>query len=352
MLTHAPLELLACESSEGVARRLREAVEAITAGDVTISLRDGARLVTVAPEGGQVKAELYRSGPTRTYINHGLEHATLVAFLAQGEDVAGRLVAVLREQISEETIEAIEALVQVATVRILQLEGDTRFRSLVNHEREFLDRFAHDMKTPLTAILGMAQTLQRQDRLTPELRAEFLERIEASSRDLERILEEGRAKLKAKSASLSIPLEECDLHSMLAEAVHYAREGITVTIENFPGAPCVAANPALLAEVLQKTVLHSTTRAATGIRIEISRSGEWVEIKVADDGPEPDPGTYNDELWFRGRLAMIGRTPGDPLELVAPARDLQTMGGQMVFETDGGKLTVVVILPVASAQPR
>lgn len=350
MLTHAPLELLTGKTSEEVAARLKEAVEAIAAGDVTISLREGARLVAVAPEGGDVPAELYRSGPTRTYINHGLEHATLVAFLAQGEQVAGRLVAVMPNQISEETIEAIEALVQVATVRILQLEGDARFRALVDHEKEFLDRFAHDMKTPLTAILGMAQTLQRQDRLTPELRAEFLERIEASSRDLEKILEEGRAKLKAKSASLSVPLEECDLHSMLAEAVHHAREGITVTIENFPGAPCVAANPSLLADVLAKTVVHCTSRAATGIRIEISRSGEWVEIKIADDGPAPDPGTYNDELWFRGRLAMIGQAPGDPLELVAPARDLQTMGGKMAFETKGGKLTVIAILPIASAR--
>lgn len=348
MLACAPLELLTGQTSEEVASRLKAAVEAITAGDVTISLRDGARLVPVAPEGSQVQAELFRRGPTRTYINHGLDRATLVTFLTQGEQVAGRLVAVLPEQISEETIEAVEALAQVATVRILQIEGDARFKSLVDHEREFLDRFAHDMKTPLTAILGMVQTLRRQDRLTPELRAEFLERIESSSRDLERILEEGRAKLKAKSASLSVQLEECDLHSILADVIHHAQEGITVTIENFPGTPCVTANPDLLAGVLEKVILHCAIRAVAGIRIEIARSGDWVEIKVTDDGPEPDPDIYNDQLWFSGRLSLIGQTPGDPLELVAPARDLQTMGGQMAFETGGGKLTVVVILPVAS----
>lgn len=351
-LAETQVHLLEASSAEEVATRLKEAVQTIVAGEVTVSLRDGHRLVVAATTRGSIPPpELYRSTSTSSYINHGLNQATLVSFLSQGNEVAGRLTAEPSVPITEAALQEIDSLTKVAAARILQIQGDVRLGSLVDQEREFLDRFAHDMKTPLTAILGMAQTLQRQDRLTPELRSEFLERIEASSRDLERIVEEGRAQLKAKSASLSVSLEECDLHQMLADAIQHARDGITVTIENFPGVPCVSANPEMLASVLESAVRHCTARAATGIRVEIGKSGEWVEVKITDDGPEPDADVYNDGLWYRVRQGSIGQTPGDPLELVAPARDLRVLGGKMAFETEGGRLKVVLVLPVASTGP-
>lgn len=348
-LSGALIDILSGQSAKEVANRLKDCVSSLTHGDVTVSLRDGAHLVVAAStDHGSQKTEFYRSGTTtKPHINHTLDKSILVVHLTQDEEVAGRIEAVVYRSISQETISAIESLATAAAVRVSQIQSAERLEALVSSEREFLDRFAHDMKTPLTAILGMAQTLRRQHKLTPEIRAEFLERIEASSRDLERIIEEGRARLKAQSAALSVSLEECDLHALLAKAVEHPRDGKTVTIESFPGPLHVIANSQLLGTVLETVIEHSLARAEKSVRIELSRSGEWTEVYIYDDGRLPENGFYDENIWFRGRASAIGDSPGDPLQLVEPARNLRIMGGKMTFETRHGNFGVILILPLA-----
>ncbi len=59
---------------------------------------------------------------------------------------------------------------------------------------ERLVRLVHDLRTPLTIVLGFADLLKRRDaELDPEQRAEMIGRIDAAARDLKRILDEERA---------------------------------------------------------------------------------------------------------------------------------------------------------------
>lgn len=55
-------------------------------------------------------------------------------------------------------------------------------------------RLVHDLRTPLTIVLGFADLLRRRgDALDAEKRAEMLERIDVAARDMQRILDEDRA---------------------------------------------------------------------------------------------------------------------------------------------------------------
>lgn len=60
-----------------------------------------------------------------------------------------------------------------------------------DHER--LAQLIHDLRTPLTLVLGFADMLRKRgDDLTPEQRAEFVGRIDDAARDMRRILDAQR----------------------------------------------------------------------------------------------------------------------------------------------------------------
>lgn len=57
-------------------------------------------------------------------------------------------------------------------------------------EDERLADLVHDLRTPLTIVLGFADMLRRRgDDLPAEQRAEFVARIDDAARDLKRILD-------------------------------------------------------------------------------------------------------------------------------------------------------------------
>jgi len=63
----------------------------------------------------------------------------------------------------------------------------------VPDEDERLARLVHDLRTPLTLVLGFSDLLRRRgDELTAEQRAEFAERIDDAAQDLKRILDAQR----------------------------------------------------------------------------------------------------------------------------------------------------------------
>ena len=58
---------------------------------------------------------------------------------------------------------------------------------------ERLAALVHDLRTPLTLVLGFSEMLRKRgDDLPAEQRAEFVGRIEDAAKDLKRILDEQR----------------------------------------------------------------------------------------------------------------------------------------------------------------
>lgn len=58
---------------------------------------------------------------------------------------------------------------------------------------ERLARLVHDLRTPLTIVLGFSEMLRRRgEDLQPEQRAEYVARIDDAARDLKRLVDAQR----------------------------------------------------------------------------------------------------------------------------------------------------------------
>lgn len=84
----------------------------------------------------------------------------------------------------------------------------------------FLSNMSHDMRTPLNAIFGFS-TLAKRNYKSPEIVLEYLERIEASSRQLLDLINKVLELSQTESGDMRTVEEECDLCDILQEVYEF-----------------------------------------------------------------------------------------------------------------------------------
>jgi Osmosensitive K+ channel histidine kinase len=71
----------------------------------------------------------------------------------------------------------------------IEREASARLRSLDELKNTFLQAVSHDLRTPLTTLLGSALTLEREDvELDPEVQRDLVRRIAGNARKLLRLV--------------------------------------------------------------------------------------------------------------------------------------------------------------------
>ncbi|HTE47762.1 MAG TPA: histidine kinase dimerization/phospho-acceptor domain-containing protein, partial [Gemmatimonadaceae bacterium] len=133
---------------------------------------------------------------------------------------------------------------------VLAVMDLTTRRRLETIRRDFVANVSHELKTPLTVIVGFAETLRDPD-LSPEDRRRFLETIEANTRRMQRIVDDLLDLSRYESGSWKPNVTSNDLTSVVADVfsgVQRAAElkGLTLAFAAPPGAKRVEADPTAL----------------------------------------------------------------------------------------------------------
>jgi signal transduction histidine kinase len=161
------------------------------------------------------------------------------------------------------------------------------------HVRDvFLSVASHELKTPLTSLLGNAQLLQRRvlrDGALPERDRRTLRAIVEQSHRLNRLiaalLDHSRihaGRLKIDRAPVSLVL----LVRQVVEEIRPALVDHTLTL-NEPGEPLIVHGDELrLEQVVQNLVGNAVKYSPRGgpIAVDVERQGDWAVVRVADRG--------------------------------------------------------------------
>src|SRR5690348_9817467 len=117
-------------------------------------------------------------------------------------------------------------------------------RGLEVAKSDFIATLSHELRTPMTAVLGAAKTLLRDDiELSPERRHQLLEMIGAQGTRLTQITEEVLLANRLDRGTLQIGRERVDLAELVREAVDAMREQLpdSVTLTAAPSGNGAAA---------------------------------------------------------------------------------------------------------------
>jgi K+-sensing histidine kinase KdpD len=217
-----------------------------------------------------------------------------------------------------------------------------------------LSAISHDVRTPLTAIIGLSGTLANGLMLTPDTRQELAGAIEEEALRMEQLVTNllDMARLQAGPVQLNRQwqmLEEVVGSALSLQARSLA--GRHVDLRLAPGLPPLALDAVLIERVLCNLLANASrlTPAGSPLTIAANRQGDMVEVALEDHGPGVAPADRERifDKFSRGHPESTGAGVG--LGLAICRAIVEAHGGRIWVEPgSAGGARFVFTLPVGS----
>ena len=221
-------------------------------------------------------------------------------------------------------------------------------------QRDFLANVSHELKTPLTSLIGFSQALIDGSLRTDAERTRAATIVHEESERVLRMAQELLDLARVESGSISMHITSVDLHGQLQQELEMVRPradarhlDIKVTIPD--DVPPVAADPERLHQVLDNLFDNAAKYAADASTVAVMArlSGGSVETIVANATGKhrPDPDRMFDRF-YRADPSRSAAAGGVGLGL-AISRELATaMKGRLWADFDDtGNLRLHLLLP-------
>jgi PAS domain S-box-containing protein len=223
-------------------------------------------------------------------------------------------------------------------------DANARLRAADSAKNDFLSRMSHELRSPLTAIMGFGQLLsfsdldaKAQERVSMILKAsDHLLAIVNEVLDLSRV-QEGNVSISAETVSVQPLLDDAiELMRPLAEATD-----VTLHAPEFaPGVGYVFADGQRLKQVvinlLSNAIKYNRSGGSVLLRVEPA-DGERVRIAVTDTGKGLDEDAIAKLFVPFERLdAAVSGIEGTGLGLALSRSLIEAMGGKVTVESIPG----------------
>ncbi|MBC7263218.1 MAG: PAS domain-containing protein [Chloroflexi bacterium] len=228
---------------------------------------------------------------------------------------------------------------------VITLRDITELTRLSRARRDFVANISHDLRTPLTTIRLLVETLQRGAAGDKKLWSQLVERISAEVDMLERLaqelldlsqLESGKVLLKLTPVSLAQVVDEVIDHlASLAE-----RKGITVSSKVTPSSLALADGEKL-SQVLTNLIHNAIKFTPNGGRVVVDAQAndEWLQVSVEDTGigiPAQElPRIF--ERFYTVDRARRRADSGMGLGLAIAKHIVEAHGGRIWAQSDEGR---------------
>lgn len=242
-----------------------------------------------------------------------------------------------------------------ALERLAAREMQRRDREAAAQERlrsTLLASVSHDLRTPLTSILGAASSLLEDgEHLGPAARQELLAGIRDEASRLNDLIANLLFATRLDVEAVRLRCDWTSLGEVVAAALRRARladRGVAVQLD--PTAPLLRADPVLLEQAVFQLLDNAGkhTPAGTPVELRVALTGDRAEVVVADRGPGV-PAAVRERLFDRFHRGPSSQGLG--LGLAIAAAIAKAHGGGLELVPAAAGATFVLWLPCPSHQP-
>jgi len=230
-------------------------------------------------------------------------------------------------------------------------EAAQRLRALDDMKNTFLEAVSHDLRTPLTSILGSALTLEQSELSLPQPDAlDLVHRIASNARKLERLLSDLLDLDRLQRGIISPQRRPTDVAELVRRAVaeteNLAERHVEIDVEPVIASIDAAKVERILENLLSNALRHTRPEAHVWVRARGMDGG--LLIVVDDDGPGV-PEDLHEEVFQPFRQApgsSSGHSPGVGVGLSLVRRFAELHAGRAWLEArEGGGASFKVFLP-------
>lgn len=202
--------------------------------------------------------------------------------------------------------------------------------------REFVTIAAHDLRGPLSAILGFAAILRDSwATLTDERRLEFIEIIHSQGAHLDRLVTDLLTVSSLDSGIVNARLEDVRIADVLREIIRgIGPEAAEIVLSVRDGDTRALVDVHHLDRMLRNLVSNAAKYGRPPIEISCEVSGGWVELRVVDhgDGVPPDFLQQLFEKFARAEDPKVRGIDGTGLGLSIVRGLARLNGGEAFYE--------------------
>ena len=167
----------------------------------------------------------------------------------------------------------------------------SQLRRLETIRRDFIANISHELKTPLTAIRGLVETMIDDKEMDPETHDRFLEKICAQSNRLTTLVSDLLTISRLESDGAVRDFQLFDMREPLGESIRALRsvaDSKRIALEYAtPEDPVgIAGDAEELRELTDNLVGNAIKYTPSGNRVKVTLSGAdgWATLDVEDDG--------------------------------------------------------------------
>ncbi len=225
----------------------------------------------------------------------------------------------------------------------------------------FLAMLGHEIRTPMTGVLGMAELLQGSD-LAPRQRQQ-VDAIQRAGEHLLRLVNDALDLARIESGKLTLEDKPFDLHALLDEVSALLQplaqaKGLQFSLQRAPGTPRVLrGDGGRVRQVLLNlgsNAIKFTDRGEVALRSARTPKGLLLEINDTGPGMEPEQVAKLFQRFEQGtRLQGSKRQAGSGLGLAICQELALAMGGEIDVQSQLGHGTTFRLrlhLPVAQIE--
>ncbi|HEY7478556.1 MAG TPA: ATP-binding protein [Actinomycetota bacterium] len=230
-------------------------------------------------------------------------------------------------------------------------EAAHRLRALDDMKNTFLEAVSHDLRTPLTSILGSALTLEQTELELPRDDAlDLVHRIAANARKLERLLgdlldldrlQRGIVSPQRRTVNLAELIEQgvADTENPRGRAIHVEVEPIEVSVD-------AAKVERIIENLVSNAIRHTPPEASVWVSAAGQDGGVLLVVEDDGSGIPDDLKTEVFEPFRQAPGSAVEHSPGVGVGLSLVKRFAELHGGRAwVEDRAGGGASFRVFLP-------
>jgi len=287
-------------------------------------------------------------------INNALEHAIKIqgVFKAQMRQpsVTGELVVdIYAAALSNDEGEPLEAVVVLHNI--------SKLGNLARMRRDFVANASHELKTPITAIRGLTETILDDPEMESETRQRFIEKVHTQSLRLSALVTDLMTLSRLESDESETTFQSFDLADVTRQSVSAAlsicqEKQLTLTREIVEEEITVTGDEQTMMQLIDNLVDNAIKYTPLGgdILVKLSKDKEHAQLIVKDSGIGISP-RYQQrifERFYRVDKARSRELGGTGLGLSIVKNITEQHGGTVSIESQPGSgSTFIVTLPLA-----